>query len=94
MTCKFIGNELLVIDLIPLTYMEKKLIRVFQTFDMLSMDEICIVTKTNPIRTKEIIKNLNKKTNFFFIITKTSGFKRFNMYYLYVRKKEKGYGLG
>ena len=93
MTCDVIGNELLVSQLIPLTYDERNLIVCLRTFSSLTMEELCVVTRKNPVRTKDIINKLNSKTRNFLTVIRTSGIKRYDSYYIYVKKKGENNGF-
>jgi hypothetical protein len=57
------------------------------------MEELCVVTRKNPVRTKDIINKLNSKTRNFFTVIRTSGIKRYDSYYIYVKKKGENNGF-
>lgn len=93
MTCDVIGNELLVSQLIPLTHDERNIIVCLRTFSSLTMEELCIVTRKNPVRTRNIISDLNSKTRNFFSVVRTSGIRQYDSYYIYVKKKGENNGF-
>lgn len=71
MKYKLIGNELYIARKVVLTDKETKVLNACLTFKEISLNELCRVTKLNKIFTKQIIKNINRKTRFYIVIVRT-----------------------
>lgn len=71
MKYKLIGNELYIARKVVLTDKETKVLNAFLTFKEISLNDLCRVTKLNVFFTKQIIKNINRKTRFHIAIVRT-----------------------
>lgn len=71
MKYKLIGNELYIARKVVLTDKETKVLNAFLTFKEISLNDLCRVTRLNVFFTKQIIKNINRKTRFYIAIVRT-----------------------
>lgn len=71
MRYKLIGNELYIARKVVLTDKETKVLNAFLTFKEISLNDLCRVTRLNVFFTKQIIKNINRKTRFYIAIVRT-----------------------
>ena len=71
MKYKLIGNELYIARKVVLTDKETKVLNAFLTFKEISLNDLCRVTRLNVFFTKQIIKNINRKTKFYIAIVRT-----------------------
>lgn len=71
MKYKLIGNELYIARKVVLTDKETKVLNACLTFKEISLNDLCKVTKFNALFTRQIIKNINRKTRFYIAIVRT-----------------------
>ena len=70
MKWELIDNELFIADRVVLSHAEKKLFKCLITFKSLSFNELCIALRLPTTFTMQVMKNLDKKINFYYTIVR------------------------